>query len=227
MEQQEYDAFVGEQSYLKASIEWNSSYTYGRGRSVDFRIFGGAFIQNDARNRNSYSTRSLARGSFALAHQGFNDYRYDRFFFGRSEQSGLWSQQVTLEEGGFKNAFGSSVNIGQSNNFIFAVNLKADLPQSLPLNLPLKPYLDFGYFDKAELIGEDEMFENQFMFSGGVMLDFFDGIFGIYFPVINSDNLKEQYKANRNEYLKRITFSIDLQRLNPRRLADGLGRGLF
>ncbi len=224
LEQQSYETGAGEASYLKASFEWNSSYTYNRKRSVDFRIFGGAFLQNDARNKFTFSN-SLAQGSFSLIHQAKNDYRYDRFFFGRSEQTGFWTQQVSLEDGGFKNiTTAKGDNIGQSNNFILAVNLKADLPQDLPLDLPIKPYFDLGYFDQVSTSGEENTFNDQFIFSGGLMLDLFDGAAGVYFPLFHSDNLDFQMKSLTDNYWQRITFSINLQRLNPRRLADGIGR---
>ena len=66
------------------------------------------------------------------------------------------------------------------------------------------------------------------------MLDFFDGIVGVYFPVIHSKNgilevskepdpngLRSLYKGQGN-YWSRISFSIDFKRLNPWKVVENL-----
>jgi hypothetical protein len=138
---------------------------------------------------------------------------------GRSEQNGIWSQQISIYEGGMKNAFGSAFGIGQSNNFIFACNIKADLPQRLPLGIPLKPYFDFGYFDNATPIGSEDSFKDQFLWSGGLMLEFFNGKMGVYFPLVNSENMKTPY-AEKDNYWGKVTFNLELNKLNPWKLIN-------
>ena len=219
LEQQSYEYNGTDQSYLKTSLEWNTAYTYNTGKSIDFRFFGGAFIKNPARNRGAVSAPGLGiRGSYGLAAGGFNDYVYDQLYFGRTEQDGFWSRQISIDQGGFKNAFGGTRSTGQSNNFIIAFNIKADLPKDLPLKLPLKPYFDWGYWDNAMPSADGASFKDQVMWSGGVMLDFFDGIFGVYFPIVNSDNIKSNY--GDGNYGTRISFNLDLNKANPWRLVD-------
>lgn len=220
LEQQSYESFRGDQNYVKASFTFKNAFIYKPGRAIYFRFFGGAFLQNSNRNAGSVSNRSV-RGSFALTHQGFNDYAYEDLYLGRSEQDGIWSQQVNIREGGMKNAFGSPYMIGQSNNFILSCNLKADLPGRLPLGIPLKPYFDFGYFDNATSIGADATFQDQFLWSGGLMLEFFNEKIGFYFPLINSDNMKIPY-ADKDNYWGRVTFSIDFNDLSPWKIVDNL-----
>ena len=214
LEQQSYENLKGDQSYWKASLEWQSSYTYNVDRSIDFRIFVGGFLKNTERNAGNVSNRSQ-RGSFSLTSEGFNDYKYDELFFGRTENTGILSQQISMRDGGMKNALGASQssNLGNSNSFIVAINLKADLPQSLPGNLPLKPYFDIGYYDNAQPIGSDDTFSDQLVWSGGVMLDLFDGIVGVYFPIVNSNNLKGLYDQ-RGNFFTRITYHLDFKRAN-------------
>ncbi len=224
LEQQSYDFAGNNQNYLKASAEGRFAYTYNRGKNIWFRVFGGYFLVNDRRDANSVSSR-FSRGSFALTHQSFNDYQYDHFFFGRTDQSGIWSHQISLEEGGMKNAFGSAFNssfgLGQSNNFILALNIKADLPVDLPLDIPLKPFFDVGYFDDARPIADGVSLQDQVLWSGGLMLDFFDGILGVYFPLVHSDNMDLPYSDRAGgDYVGKITFSLDLHRLNPWRMID-------
>jgi hypothetical protein len=220
LEQQSYTGFTGDQDYLKASLTFKNAFAYKPGRAIHVRLFAGGFLQNSRREAGNVSNRGT-RGSFALTSQGFNDYAYDRLFLGRSEQDGLWSQQISIHEGGMKNAFGSAYGIGQSNNFIFSCNIKADLPRRLPLGIPLKPYFDFGYFDNATPLGDNATFSDQFLWSGGLMLEFFKGRIGLYFPLINSENMDIPY-ADKDNYWGRVTFNIDFQRLNPWEIVDGL-----
>ncbi len=215
IEQQSYKAFEEDQNYLKLTAEATRSYVYKRGRKIQARIFAGGFLNNTRKNAGNVSTRNT-RGTFPMASQGFNDYRYDDFFFGRSDDSGIWSQQIALNNGGFKNAFGSAFGFGQSNNFIVSLNLKSDLPMKLPKILPLKPYFDIGYYDNAQPTGSDDTFKDQLLWSGGLMLDYGNGAFGIYFPLFNSDNINSIYKQRVNDkFLSRISFSFDLHKMNP------------
>ncbi len=223
LEQQSYTTSSREnQNYLKAAVEANTAYTYGRKKSIDFRFFVGAFLTNSQRNASGVTSRTI-RGSLVMTKEGTNDYAYDDFYFGRSDQMGIWSQQISLEEGGFKNPFGGTQSTGQSNNFLISMNVKADLPFKLPLKIPLKPYFDIGYFDDARPIASDATFNDQLMYSGGFMFDFFDGAFGVYFPLINSENIKTNYDSRgEGKYGARISFNINLNRANPWRIVDRL-----
>ncbi len=215
-EQQSYETITGDQSYIKATAEYKASYTYNRGKSVDFRIFAGGFLKNTKRGGGG-----IFPGALSMTQEGSHDYRYDDFFFGRSDQEGFWTKQVSIADGGFKNAFGSAYTVGRSNSFLIALNMKADLPQNFPLKLPIKPYFDIGYFDNAQPIAQDDTFSDQLLWSGGFMLDFADGIFGIYFPLVNSDNLNMQYDAAfGGSYWNRVTFSLDLKKLDPWEMID-------
>ncbi|MFT5765165.1 MAG: hypothetical protein ACI8X3_002602, partial [Saprospiraceae bacterium] len=218
LEQSSYKAFTGDENYLKASATFSSAILYKPGKAVYFRVFAGAFLTNSRREAGNVSNREI-RGSFALTYQGFNDYAYNDFFFGRSEQSGLLSQQINIKEGGMKNAFGSPFGIGQSNNFIFACNIKADLPMDLPFGIPLKPYFDIGYFDNAMPTGTDASLTDQVLWSGGLSLEFFNGKMGVYFPLVNSENIKMQY-GDKENYWGRVTFNIEFNKLNPWKLID-------
>lgn len=212
LEQQSYDDISGDQSYVKLSLELKQSFTYAEDKNIDFRVFAGGFITNTRRDAGA-----IFPGAFNLTSQGFNDYRYDDFYFGRTEAEGIWSQQVTIRDGGMKNVIGPGFGLGRSNNFIFALNFKADLPNRFPLGLPIKPYFDIGYFDNAMPTGIEDTFEDQLLWSGGLALEFVDDIFAIYFPLINSENVENRL-AERGSYWNRIAFTLDLQRLNPKRL---------
>jgi hypothetical protein len=216
LEQQSYNDIGGRQHYLKASLEWKSSFTYAAQKNVDLRLFGGFFLDNTRRRAGG-----IFPGAFNLVSQGFNEYRFDDAYFGRTDREGLWAQQVSIRDGGLKNVIGSGFNLGRSNHYILAVNLKADLPIRFPLHLPLKPYFDIGYFDNAQPTGTDDTLQDQLLWSGGVALEFINEAFAIYFPLFNSRNIQDRYQE-RGNYLQRISFTLDLGRLNPLRWVERL-----
>ncbi|MFT4758070.1 MAG: hypothetical protein ACI9LN_000029 [Saprospiraceae bacterium] len=208
------DVFQNDQSYIKSSLELAAAYVYDENRQVDFRLFFGYFIENTERDKNP------RRHSFYPTAQGFNDYTYDGLYFGRNTTTSWESRQVNDGQGGLKVPLlqnPKSVSYG-SNDYLFGLNLKADLPKDLPLNLPVKPYFDMVYSKSNK---ENSTSEDQFFWSGGVMLDFFDGAVAVNFPIVNSDNIEFNYKVTgRDDFFKRITFKIDFQRLNPWKLSE-------
>lgn len=217
LEHQAYDNPFGQaQRYLKASLEWNGAYTYRRGRNLSLRLFAGAFLYHSERDAGY-----IAPGAFNLISQGYNDYRFDDFYPGRTDTEGLWLQQVSLRDGGFKNVIGRGFSLGRSNNFIIAANLKAELPRELVSWLPLKPYFDIGYFDNAMPTGAEDTFTDQLLWSGGLMLGVFNDAIAVYFPLVNSQNIQDRY-VERGNYWKRVAFRVELQRFDPWKLVDRL-----
>lgn len=216
LEYQDYtDIFNDNQYYLKGSVELNYSFFYKDKKSVDIRTFVGAFLLNSLNNETQ--PRGLFFGSLNLVSEGYNDYRYDDFYLGRMEVGGFSSQQIHIREGGLKLPINSpNRSIQASNDYILALNLKADLPFDLPLGLPIKPYFDIGFYNDITPLGKRKEFSDQLLWSGGFMLDAFDGILGIYFPFINSNNLElKALLSGRGNYWSRLSFSLDLQRINP------------
>ncbi len=220
------DAFGSKGKYLRSSLEWRQQFFYKPGRKVTARAFVGAFLLNDRRNR-TIIAGDPAQGSFALNPQGFNDYRFDQVFLARTGDADILGRQVSQTEGGFKGAFGAPFanTIGVSNNFIVALNLKADLPKDLPLKLPIKPWFDIGYFDDATLLGEGRPSSEQWLWSGGFMLEFFKGGLEIYFPVVHSKSLKAKYdEAFGGKYWQWISWSVRLDKAEPMEILDDLIR---
>ena len=58
-----------------------------------------------------------------------------------------------------------------------------------------------------------------FAFQAGGMLSFLDRGIEIYFPFFSSSEIKEFYNLNVPNYKNRITFSFDLDKLNPHKMA--------
>jgi hypothetical protein len=191
LEHQDFkDGFDRDARYDKITLEWRQRFFYAEKKKIAARFFAGYFIQTTQR------MRGIDETALSLNPQGFNDYKYDDTFLARDGGSGILGRQVSPSQGGgFKGAFGSPFAgvIGNSNNYVLALNLRADLPQHLPWGIPLKPYFDLGYFDDATLIGQDRPRSEQLLLSGGLYLDFFKGGLEIYFPLAHNKALKDRY----------------------------------
>lgn len=231
LEGQNWDDEGVSHNYMRLGLEWKQQLFYQQKRKISVRFYGGYFIKNTWGDRKTVgfgANDQTARGTLSLAQNGYTDYKYDYFYVGRNEEYGLGSKQVNISEGGFKYGFGArfatSAGVGHSNNYLLALNLEADLPKKLPLGIPLKPYADFGYADLGYLPegGDDPQ---RFFASSGVMLAFFKGNLNIYFPLVSTDNINRLYKEisnnnGNNNYLRRITWSIKLDGLEPFDLGD-------
>jgi len=131
---------------------------------------------------------------------------------------------MNLREGGFKTpvAIAQSLADGRSNSFIFAINFKADIPILLPFRLSwlkLKPYLDLGYYQNTAPSVQIQSISEQIFFNGGLMVDVWDGVAGLYLPFFSSNNLGTLLKQ-RGNFLNQISFSINLARLHPKKVAE-------
>jgi hypothetical protein len=217
--QRSHDAFGRRLSYGRITGAWRQQVHYAVKRAVTARLFAGMMPNSTHRQL------GLARGALTLLPQGFNDYRFDEVFLGRTETDGLLARQVSQSDGGFKNAFGAPYadRAGNSNTFVAALNLRADLPLKLPLNLPVKPYFDLGYYDDATPLGAARPASEQWLWSGGFLLEFFNGRFEVYFPLVNSPVLRDLYReTDGGKYANRITWSVRLDEIEPVQLLENL-----
>jgi hypothetical protein len=220
VEQQSYkDYFEREQSYVRATVEVKKDFMYQRNRRFTIRGFMGGFLQNTREKGGNFFGQD-DRGSLALVKNGFSDYRYDDLFLGRSEETGGMSQQIDpSSEGGMKFVLptGSTSKLGYSNSFVASLNMKIDLPVNLPRFLQLKPYFDIGYFADKRALPSDQ----TLLMSGGIAWELLGDAVAIYFPVYfngSSEDPNSFYSSavtQRGNYRDRITFSVDLKKLNP------------
>ncbi len=209
--------------YLKLSVEGNFKFYFANKKSVDLRFFAAGFPLHTQRDFGVFPLHLASRNS--------NDYQFDEHIYGRREQGAFWSQQINLREGGFKTPIdiAQSIADGRSNSFIFAVNLKSDIPIKLPFGtefIKLKPYLDLGYFQNSAPSVTVVSISDQIFANGGLMIDIWDGAAGIYFPLVSSKNLDLLLKQ-RGGYMNRISFSFNLNRLQPRELVKSVLSGMF
>jgi hypothetical protein len=201
--------------YWKLWGEWKGHYTFRPKKQLSLRLFAGGFLVNTARDAGG-----IFPGALNLTGQGYgvyDDYKYDDFFFGRNDNTGLAAQQIALRDGGFKNAFGNPFRTtsGNTNHVLVAANLKTDLPLPLPDWMPIKPYFDLAYVADRQPSGEGKTFADQLWWSGGICWDVEDGLMGLYLPLFSSTNIQSLYDQQQQvSAFSRMTFSFNLNRLN-------------
>ena len=219
-EQQTYENPFGEkENYIKLTGAFRYSTRYGKGKGVYLRMFAGGFLKNTQRASSSFNS-VLSKGSIALLHQGNNDYTREEYYINRQQADALFSNQISYAGGGFKDALGPQYNIGLSNDFAASVNFSVDLPFPLPAVFKLRPYVDFGYYrTKGTLTAP---LKGKTIYSSGLMLSYLDSSVEIYIPIFSSSAINDIYSELGENIFQRISFSIDLHRMNPWDLVDDL-----
>ena len=220
VEQQSYKQPQNKANYLKVTGVFSQRYMYTNRKNIYFRVLASGFLLNTERESGSYQN-IFSKGSIALIHQGFNDYTYDEYYFSRQNQTRLFDNQTSLNQGGgFKTPLGSSNSYGMSNHFAAAINISSDIPFRLPRWLPLRGYFDVGTFSTYDR--SNEKFKNNIMYNGGISLNFID-ILAIHLPLFSSKDLGNLYNGQHKNIFSRISFSLDLHKLDiwDRRSLDG------
>jgi hypothetical protein len=156
-----------------------------------------SFTQNDFE---SYRYR------LATTYTGANDYLYDETYIGRNEQTGWKSQQISMKEGGFKiNTLQYTNQIGLSNDWLFALNVKTDLPFG---NLPIRIFADLGTFSNAKKLNPSE---SALLYVAGIEV-YLSDYFTINIPLVYSKDYKDYIDGilGKGSFAKTISFSLNL-----------------
>ncbi len=222
------DAFKESNAFARASVEGNYRITYKKnGDGLDIRLFVGANLYDASavnyKNKGFYGSSSPY--NYSIAATGGNDIAYEQFYFGRNDVQAIWSQQTGFGMGGIKMPQTNTQFAGGWNSFVAALNLKG----ALPFKLPLKPYFDVAYGQSNlpsalnQTNGSLSKDTDPLYFQGGVQLSFGD-ILNINFPIVQSEQLNTYYKSAlvNKTYASQITFSVDLLKLNPRKILKGV-----
>lgn len=183
--------------YVKGMIDFQVAEKFGKSsltleyrkllkndRQVNLRFFGGAFMYNDLPNSDYFS--------FALDRP--TDYLYDYNYYGRSETSGLFSQQIIMAEGGFK----SMLEPKFANQWITTVNGSTTIWKWI-----------FAYAD-AGLV-KNKNHDAKFLYDSGIRASIIQDYFEIFFPVYSSTG----WEFNDDNYDQKIRFiaTLDIKTL--------------
>ncbi len=182
--------------FVKASLEAKYRISFkGKNKGFDIRLFAGQFFIKN--NTGPYRFRMAGQ-------RGFQDYTYDDTFLGRSDTRGVFSQQFTETDGNFK----VPTSIGQTGEWLIALNLKSSIHRKIPLNI----YCDLGTYKKAK-----DAFPGSkwLMFNAGVSVPVIANVFEIYFPLISSSDIHDNLEVSTKNYWQRIRFTFNFSNINP------------
>ena len=165
---------------------------FNSNRQINLRLYAGAFTYND--NKTS---------SYNFGVYNPNDYLFEYNLFGRSETTGLFSQQFILAEGGFK----SKIVPSSINQWITTTNVSFNVWNWIEV------YGDLGFV-------KNRATQPEFIYDSGIRLNLVTDYFELYFPVYS--NLG--WEISQNNYSEKIRFVITL---SPKTLMNLFTRKWF
>lgn len=176
---------------LNAHVTANYQFTYWpqQRKKVELRAHLGQNLFYNGTQDNRY-------GMALTGQSGTQDVFHEFWLMGRNATSGLYSNQRIENHGGFKSTSG----YGTSTSMIFGTNLIVDIPY-----VPFVLYGDFGMFDNAGTM--------ETVYDAGAGIRFGDA-FGVYFPLLESANLKNSYPAGI-KYWNKIRLTLNLNGYKP------------
>jgi len=165
-------------SFGKIATEIHYRKLFENNRQISLRFFAGAFMFN--------STKS---DFFSYGLDRPNDYMFDYNLLGRSETTGIYSQQYIYAEGGFK----SKLDTRFANQWMTTINGT------------------FNIWNWIQIYGDAGMFKNQFsntkfVYDSGFHLNLVPDYFELFLPVYSSNGLE----LNSNNYGQKIRFVVTL-----------------
>jgi hypothetical protein len=181
-------------NFSKLSFEYEYRKLFESNRQLNLRFFAGKFLSNNT-NSNFFS--------FALDRP--TDYLFDYGYLGRSEDSGIYSQQIIIAEGGFKSFLDESYRF--SDNWMTTINTSFNLWRWIEL------YGDAG-------LVKNNGFNEKFVYDSGVRLNLVTDFFELYFPVYSNNG----WEIAQPNYQDRIRFIITV---SPRTLTGLFTRKWF
>jgi hypothetical protein len=207
---------------LNLSAHYFFNYSASGGMSV--RFFAAKFgYLGEKTSEEQFNTAAYQPKLTASRGYLGEDYTYSNYFLGRSEFTGFASQQIMMKDGGLKIRTDLFQDLqGRSDNWIAALNFNTTLPRELlPAIIPLRIFADVGTYAGA---WGDNPLTSKFLYVGGLQLTFFKGILNIYAPIIYSSDFSSNLKTvpEENTFWKKISFSIDIQDFNFRKIVGNI-----
>lgn len=176
----------------KSTVEFEYRRLFENNRQVNLRFYAGVFVYNKTSN-----------DFFSFALDRPTDYLFDYNYYGRSESSGFFSQQLILSEGGFK----SKLDTPFANQWIATVNGSFNVWNWIEL------YCDAGFVKNRNR-------DANFVYDSGVRLNLVTDYFELYFPVYSNNG----WEVAQPNYEERIRFIITI---DPKTLVNLFTRKWF
>lgn len=165
-------------NFGKLSGEFQFRRLFYNNRQINLRFYAGMFM---------YRNTDSEFFSFGLDRP--TDYMFDYNLYGRSETTGIYSQQYVMAEGGFK----SKLDTRYANQWMTTINGSFNVWNWIEL------YGDVGLF-------KNEYRKTEFAYDSGIRLNLVPDYFELYFPVYSSNG----FELNDPNYSQRIRFVVTL-----------------
>lgn len=189
-------------------------------KKLDIRLFGGTFILKDDNVSGDYQYRTTGN-------MGWNDYTFDHALFGRSENelfsTGLFTHQLIEKDANMH----MPISITSTNSWLFSANFVSTIPGPVPLRI----FADVAYVNSTAYFPQTSQtaYTPTFQYVAGIKLVVVEDIFEINFPLFNSTDFETAYLNNSNidyknesnfqHLARKITFTLNLNKLNPLKAA--------
>jgi hypothetical protein len=179
-----YDVQFAE-NFGKIAINYEYRKLSENNRQFNLRLFAGTFLYNNTDSNSDYFSFALDRPT---------DYLFDYNYLGRSEDSGVFSQQIIIAEGGFK----SKLQTPFANQWMTTANVSTTIWKYI------EGYGDIGLVKNKGL-------NPAFVYDSGIKLDLVTDFFELYFPIYS--NLGWEIGQPNYDQKIRIKFTVDPQAL--------------
>ncbi|MBP0902271.1 metalloprotease [Mariniflexile gromovii] len=180
-----YADFQIAKTFTKVAFNYEFRHLFENNRQLNLRFFSGVFLRNTNNPNSDYFSFALDRPT---------DYLFDYQYLGRSEESGIFSQQYIDAEGGFK----SKLETPFANQWMTTLNTSTTLWKYILM------YGDVGLvknkFDNA-----------HFVYDSGIRINLVTDYFEIYLPVYS--NLGWEIAQPHYDQKIRFKFTVDPQAL--------------
>ena len=202
-------------TWYRANASGHYFFNYPKGGGMNVRVFASRFgyIGNLSATEKFSTTRFHPK---LTAIRGEEDYTYSNYFVGRNEFEGLAGKQIMMRDGGLKLRTDLFEGLqGRSDKWVASVNVNTTIPQLFPVKIPLKIFLDAGTYAEA---WDDDNTNPRFLYVAGLQLSLFKNLLNVYAPLMYSKQFRDQLKTvpEENTFMKRLSFSVDIQRLSLR-----------
>ena len=171
--------------FSKVSTELEYRKLFLSNRQINLRFYAGLFLKNTTPGNDDYFSFALDRPS---------DYLFDYNYYGRSEDQGLFSQQLIIAEGGFK----SQLEPAFANDWIMTLNASTNIWKWI------YAYGDIGF---VKNVGSNA----EVVYDTGIRASLVTDYFEVYFPLYS--NLGWEPGLDRYDQKIRFIVTLDIKTL--------------
>ena len=166
-------------SFGKVSTEIHYRKLFDNNRRLSLRFYFGTFLY-----------RSTTSEFFSFGLDRPTDYMFEHSYLGRSESTGIFSQEYVYAEGGFK----SKLNTRYANQWLTTFNASFNVWNWIQI------YGDVGLM-------KNDFASTKFVYDSGLHLNLVPDYFELFLPVFSSNG----YELNNNNYGEKIRFVVTLR----------------